>query len=163
MILWNRWGTSPRLSESSGGGFVRRIVGARRIIRGLPVAALVVVVVVFAAFMQMSSSAYAWNSMLEALGQAGVVQVESHGALYWLSIHDRVAGESDRGVSTVVDANRMLILRCDESGSAVEQKTVGVVRDQQRKSVADLSACSVAGRSGPRCRTTTASHSQASF
>ncbi len=60
--------------------------------------------------------------MLEALGQAGVVQVESHGALYWLSIHDRVAGESDRGVSTVVDANRMLILRCDESGSAVEQK-----------------------------------------
>lgn len=80
------WGVSPRLADSKAARLQRTLIKGSRWLRGLPIAAALVVVIVGIAIFNSSSSAYAWSSVLDALSKQGIVQFEKNGVTRWMSM-----------------------------------------------------------------------------
>ena len=77
------WGQSPRLVNSQAAKLQRTLVRGSRWVRGLPIAAALVVVAISIAVFNSTSTVYAWSSMLDALSRQGIVQFEKNGVTRW--------------------------------------------------------------------------------
>lgn len=124
-IVEQEWGQSPRLADSPADKFQRGIIRGVRWMRTLPIAtALVVVALVLTAFYS-SQPAYAWSSMVSALEDAGLVEIEQNGVVRWLSMADQLAGESSAHGRLVLDARRNVLLCQHPDAVTVEQQAMG--------------------------------------
>ncbi len=127
-VVHQEWGTSPQLADSAidklQGGFVR---GARWF-RSLPIAAAVVLIVVLTLCFQLSSPTYAWSTMVSALDNAGLVEIEQNGTLRWLSLGDQQAGEVTSRSVLLLDGTKNVLLRHSSHATFVERRSLPTSR-----------------------------------
>ena len=103
--ILQEWGESPRLANASIDKLQRTLTQSSRWVRG-PIAATVAVFILGVAVMNSSGTEYGWSSMLDALGQQGIVQFEQNGATRWLSLSEGLVSESNSGACVLLDVNR---------------------------------------------------------
>ena len=115
------WGESPRLANVPIVELQRRLTLSSRWVRG-PIAAAVAVVVLCVAVMNSSRAEYGWSSMLDALGQQGIVQLEQNGARRWLSLSEGLVSESTSEACVLLDVNQKVILRRQHDGNVIERE-----------------------------------------
>ena len=121
-VVHQEWGTSPHLADSATETLQRKFVGGTRWFRRLPIAAAVVLIVALTMFIQLSSPTYAWSTMVSALGDAGLIEIEQNGTVRWLSLGERVAGESSSQSAVLWDGTKNVILRHSSQESFVERR-----------------------------------------
>ena len=122
-VVEQEWGQSPLLADSTTNQLQRGLVRGTRWLRTLPIAAAVVLVVGLLAFFQFSSPAYAWNEMVRALDTAGLVEIEHHGTVRWLSLHEHLAGETSSLAAVIVDGEKNAVLCRNTAASVVERQS----------------------------------------
>ncbi|MEJ7595566.1 MAG: DUF1549 domain-containing protein [Planctomycetaceae bacterium] len=120
------WGQSPRLADSQAAKLQRTLIRGSRWLRGLPIAAAVVVVVIGIAVFNTSSTVYAWSSMLDALSEHGIVQLSSNGVTRWMSLSEGLVSESTPESSVLLDAKKQIVLRRKYSEATIERESVQI-------------------------------------
>ncbi len=123
-VVEQEWGASPRLADSAADKLHRGLVRGTRWFRTLPIAAAVVLIVALTVFFQTSSPVYAWNTMLTALGHAGLVEIEQNGTVRWLSLSEQQAGETTSRSAVLLDGTKNVILRRSSQASFVERRSL---------------------------------------
>ncbi len=123
-VVEQEWGESPRLTDSAADKLQRGVVRGARWFRTLPIAAAVVLIAALTVFFQTSSPVYAWNTMVAALGQAGLVEIEQNGAVRWLALHEQQAGETTSLSAVLLDGTKNIILRRSSQASFVERRSL---------------------------------------
>ncbi len=98
-VVEQEWGQSPGIGDTTADKLYLGVIRGTRWIRSLPIAAAVVLVVGLVIFSQLSAPTYAWTTMVDALEQAGLVEIESEGTVRWLSVSDEAAGEKVVSIS----------------------------------------------------------------
>ena len=126
------WGVSPRLADSKAARLQRTLIKGSRWLRGLPIAAALVIVIVSIAIFNSSSSAYAWSSVLDALSKKGIVQFEKNGVTRWMSMSEGLACESTAESSVLLDVKKKVLLRRTDDGSVIERTALQIDADQAR-------------------------------
>ena len=121
--ILQEWGESPRPANASIDKLQRALTQNSRWVRG-PIAATVAVVVLCVAVMNSSGTEYGWSSMLDALGQQGIVQFEQNGATRWLSLSEGLVGESTSESCVLLDVNRKVVLRRQHDGNVIERESL---------------------------------------
>ncbi len=123
-VVQQEWGASPRLADSAADKLQRSVVRGTRWFRTLPIAAAVVLGVALTVFFQLSSPVYAWNTMVTALGHAGLVEIEQNGAVRWLSLSEQQAGETTSHATVLLDGTKNILLRRSSQASFVERRSL---------------------------------------
>lgn len=118
------WGVSPRLADSQAAKLQRTLVRGSHWVRGLPIAAVVVVVLIGIAVFSSTSTVYAWSSMLNALSQQGTVEFQQNGVTRWMSLSEGLMGESTAESTVLLDVNRQIVLRRKSDGAIIERKSM---------------------------------------
>ena len=126
-VVQQEWGASPHLADSATDKLQRRFAGGARWFRSLPMAAAVVLLVVLTLFFQLSSPTYAWSTMVSALDNAGLVEIEHNGTVRWLSLGERMAGESSSQSAVLFDGTKNVVLRRISEASFVERQSLPAV------------------------------------
>ena len=121
--ILQEWGESPRLANASIDKLQRTLTQSSRWVRG-PIAATVAVFILCVAVMNSSGTEYGWSSMLDALGQQGIVQFEQNGAIRWLSLSEGLVSESNSGACVLLDVNRKVVLRRLHDGNVIERESL---------------------------------------
>ena len=122
-VVEQEWGSSPRLGETTADKLQRGWGRGVRWFRSLPIAVAVVLVVGTLTFMQWSSPAYGWNSMVAALHDAGLVEMEKNGTVRWLCLSEQLAGESSAHATVLMDGQHNTILQRQTGESVMERQT----------------------------------------
>ena len=141
----HEWGQSPRLADSRAAKLQRTLVRGSRWLRGLPIAAAIVMVVIGIAIFNSSSPVYAWSSMLDALSRQGIVQFKQNGVTRWMSLSEGLVSESTPSSSVLLDAKRQIVLRRAHDGAIIERESVRIDPSRTRDS---LVFAFLAGQSG---------------
>ena len=123
-VVQQEWGESPRLADSATDKLQRSVLGGARWFRSLPIAAAVVLMVVLTLFFQLSSPTYAWSTMVSALENAGLVEIEHSGTVRWLSLSDNQAGEVTSQSAVLLDGTKNVILRHNFQAAHVERQSL---------------------------------------
>ncbi|MBC7966581.1 MAG: DUF1549 domain-containing protein, partial [Fuerstia sp.] len=139
------WGVSPRLADSQAAKLQRTLVRGSRWLRGLPIAAVIVVVLIGIAVFSSSSPVYAWSSMLDALSKQGIVQFSQNGVTRWMSLSEGLVSESTSESSVLLDVNKQIVLRREHDGTVIEREAVHIDPSRTRDS---LVFAFLAGESG---------------
>ncbi len=129
------WGVSPRLADSQAAKLQRTLVRGSRWLRGLPIAAVIVVAVIGIAVFNSSSPVYAWSSMLDALSKQGIVQFSQNGVTRWMSLSEGLVSESTAESSVLLDVNRQIVLRREHDGTMIERQAVQIDPSRSRDSL----------------------------
>lgn len=139
-VVEQEWGQSPRLADSATDKMQRGALRGARWFRSLPVAAAVVLIVGLVVISQLSSPTYAWSSMVSALSESGLVEIEDNGTVRWLSLSDDVAGETSSQAAVVLDGKTNVLLRRNTADAFVERQSLpaGGLRSQDRLVLAFL-------------------------
>lgn len=132
--ITEEWGHSPQIVPARPSLLARTIsvatpwVGlfkAHAVRRPLVrIAACVVVVVGGVAFFGRESSAYDWASMVRALEQQGVAQIEGLGVKRWLSVSENVLCEQTGDESTLVDTRQRVVLERNRQESRIRRRAL---------------------------------------
>lgn len=130
------WGVSPRLADSQAAKLQRAVIRSSRWLRGLPIAAAVVLVLVGIAIFSNASTAYAWSTMLDALSKHGIVQFEQGGVTHWMSLSEGLAGESTSDASVLLNVKQNVLLRRKHDDSVIERESLSINPAQSRDSLA---------------------------
>ncbi len=121
--ILREWGESPRLASARVEKLQRTLTLSSRWVRG-PIAAAVAVVVLCVAVMNSSGAEYGWSSMLDALSQQGIVQLEQNGATRWLSLSEGLVAESTSEACVLLDVNQKVVLRRQHGGNLIERESL---------------------------------------
>ena len=120
------WGQSPRLADDVTSKLQRGLSRSSSWVRGLPIAAALIVVAFGVVFLNSSSPAYAWSAMVEALNKSGLVQLKSNGVTRWMSLSEGVACESTGEESVLLDVKRRVVLRRRSGVDVIERQALAV-------------------------------------
>lgn len=123
-VVEQEWGQSLGIGDTTADKLYLGVIRGTRWIRSLPIAAAAVLVVGLVIFSQLSAPTYAWTTMVDALEQAGLVEIESAGTVRWLSVSDEVAGEKSSRSVVLVDGQKNVVLQRVDGASSVERVTL---------------------------------------
>ena len=123
-VVEQEWGQSPRLANDVTSKLQRGLSRSSNWVRGLPIAAALIVVAVGVVFLNSSSPAYAWSAMVEALNKSGLVQLESNGVTRWLSLSEGLACESTGEESVLLDVGKRVLLKRRSGVDVIERQVL---------------------------------------
>ena len=123
-VVEQEWGQSPRLANDVTSKLQRGLSRSSSWVRGLPIAAALIVVAFGVVFLNSSSPAYAWSAMVEALNKSGLVQLESNGVTRWLSLSEGLACESSGEESVLLDVGKRVLLKRRSGVDVIERQAL---------------------------------------
>ena len=123
-VVEQEWGTSPRLGDTAADKVQRSWGRGGRWFRRLPLAAAVVLILAVVGFFQLTAPVYGWNTMVAALSEAGLVEIEENGTLRWLSLNEQLAGETSSQATILLDGKRHTMWQRRSGASIVERQTL---------------------------------------
>lgn len=129
------WGESPGLVPDVTGKWTTTMTRAARWTRSVPVAACVAMVVILGVMLNGNGQAYGWASMMQALADHGVLQIENENVSRWLSLNEGVLGERTSHSTRLLDVSQQVILERFEGTSEIRRRSVspdvsGINRDR---------------------------------
>ncbi len=83
------WGESPGLAPDVAGKWTKSMARAARWARSVPAAACIAMVVILGVMLNGNGQAYGWASMMQALAERGIIQVEDENGSRWLALSGR--------------------------------------------------------------------------
>tara|TARA_R110002072_G_C7978996_1_gene536062 strand:- start:64657 stop:67230 length:2574 start_codon:yes stop_codon:yes gene_type:complete len=116
------WGESPGLAPDVAGKWTKSMARAARWAKSVPAAACVVMVVILGVMLNGNGQAYGWASMMQALAERGIIQIEDENGTRWLSLSDGVLGERTTDSTRLLDAGQQVILERIEGASEIRRR-----------------------------------------
>lgn len=118
------WGESPGLTPDVAGKWTKSMARAARWGRSVPVAACITMVVILGVMLNGNGQAYGWASMMRALAERGIIQVEDENGSRWLSLSEGVIGERTSISTRLTDVGQQVILERFEGASEVRRRNL---------------------------------------
>lgn len=118
------WGESPGLAPDVAGKWTKTMTRAARWTRSVPVAACLAMVVILGVMLNGNGQAYGWASMMQALADHGVLQIENENVSRWLSLNEGVLGERTSHSTRLLDVSQQVILERIEGASEIRRRSV---------------------------------------
>jgi len=118
------WGESPGLAPDVAGKWTRSMARAARWGRSVPAAACIVMVVILGVMLNGNGQAYGWASMMEALAERGIIQVEDENGSRWLSLSEGVVGERTAVSTRLLDVEQQVVLERFEGTSEIRRRNL---------------------------------------
>ncbi|HUQ70741.1 MAG TPA: DUF1549 domain-containing protein [Planctomycetaceae bacterium] len=109
-LIVQEWGASPGLIADRAAPLRRSLSRGAKWFKAVPVAACAALVIAAVLLFGKGSSAYAWASMVKALEQQGVIQLDGPGVTRWLSLSEGVLSERSGKVHTLIDVRQDVVL-----------------------------------------------------
>ncbi|KAA5538985.1 DUF1553 domain-containing protein [Roseiconus nitratireducens] len=105
-----QWGASPGLAPRRRG--VVALAGSTRqsIVRVWPLVAGLAAVILFAVFLTGGSGNYAWATVVDAIRQQGLIQIQQSDSTRWLDLSKQVAGEQNRQHVRWIDLKKRTVV-----------------------------------------------------
>lgn len=116
------WGESPGIAPDVAGKWTKSMARAARWGRSVPVAACVAMVVILGVMLNGNGQAYGWASMMQALAERGIIQIEDENGSRWLSLSEGVIGERTSVSTKLLDVSRQVVLERFEGTSEVRRR-----------------------------------------
>jgi len=129
-VVSQEWVKSPELDLHRAAPLARSVsalsvsTGARRWLKAAPLAACAALVIAAFLLFGKGSSAYAWASMVRALEEQGIVQLEGGGVTRWLSLSAGVVGESKGAIHTLVDVQQEVVLEHGRGEAQIRRRRI---------------------------------------
>ncbi|MCA9060089.1 MAG: hypothetical protein KDA85_16390, partial [Planctomycetaceae bacterium] len=108
------WGHSPQLADSRRNRWSQS--GARiasrswTVLRSLPVAGALTMIVVLAVLFSSNSRSYAWSTVMDALARHGLIEIQDGEETRWLSLSEGMSGVRTPDRSRLIDLNENIVL-----------------------------------------------------
>lgn len=118
------WGKSPGLATDVTDKWMITMTRAARWTRSVPAAACVAMVVVLGVMLNGNGQAYGWASMMKALAEHGVIQVEGEAVSRWLSLNDGVLGERTSHSTQMIDVRQQIVLERIAGSSEIRRQAL---------------------------------------
>lgn len=116
------WGESPGLAPDVAGKWTKSMARAARWARSVPVAACIAMVVILGVMLNGNGQAYGWASMMQALAERGIIQIEDENGSRWLSLTDGVLGERTSNSTRLLDIGQQVVLERFDGASEVRRR-----------------------------------------
>lgn len=118
------WGESPGLAPDVAGKWTKSMARAARWGRSVPAAACITMVVILGVMLNGNGQAYGWASMMRALAERGIIQVEDENGSRWLSLSEGVIGERTSISTRLTDVGQQVVLERFEGASEVRRRNL---------------------------------------
>lgn len=118
------WGESPGLAPDVAGKWTKSMARAARWGRSVPAAACITMVVILGVMLNGNGQAYGWASMMRALAERGIIQVEDENGSRWLSLSEGVIGEKTSISTRLTDVRQQVVLERFEGASEVRRRSL---------------------------------------
>jgi len=122
------WGHSPELVPARVTLLQRTMVTAKPWMKVIRIAACVVLVIGAFTFFGRGTSAYAWSSMIDALEQRGLVQLDGPDVKRWLSLSEGVLSEQSGTTLTLLDTRQHVLLERDPQQHQIRRRVLPAQR-----------------------------------
>jgi hypothetical protein len=116
------WGESPGLAPDVAGKWTKSMARAARWARSVPAAACVAMVVILGVMLNGNGQAYGWASMMQALAERGIIQIEDEDGSRWLSLSEGVIGERTAVSTRLLDVGQQVVLERFSGASEVRRR-----------------------------------------
>src|SRR5579872_2367363 len=124
-VISQEWGQSPGLELHRAAPLARLVsAGSRRWLKAAPLAACAGLVIAAFLMFGKGSAAYAWASMVRALEQQEIEQLEGAGVTRWLSLSAGVVGERRGAIQTLVDVRQEVVLEHDRGAAQIRRRRI---------------------------------------
>lgn len=118
------WGHSPELVPIRQTFLQRTKSVAAPWMKLTRIAAAIVLAVGALMFFGRGTSAYAWSSMIDALEQQGIVQLDGPGVTRWLSVSEGVLSEKSGGTFTLIDTRQGVMLERQTQEAQIRRRVL---------------------------------------
>jgi len=118
------WGESPGLAPDVAGKWTKSMARAARWARSVPAAACIAMVVILGVMLNGNGQAYGWASMMQALAERGIIQVEDENGSRWLALSEGVIGERTSNSTRLTDVGQQVVLERFEGASEVRRRNL---------------------------------------
>ena len=118
------WGESPGLAPDVAGKWTKSMARAVRWGRSVPAAACIAMVVILGVMLNGNGQAYGWASMMQALAEQGIIQVEDENGSRWLSLSEGVIGERTSSSTRLLDVGQQVVLERFDGASEVRRRSL---------------------------------------
>ena len=147
------WGESPELAPETAGRWASVMARGARWARSVPLAASVAMIVILAVLLNGNGQAYGWASMMQALAERGIIQIEDENGSRWLSLSEGVVGERTAGSLRLLDVSQQVVLERFEGASEVRRRSLATkvsVADRDRLMLSFLLGDTLTGEKAQR-------------
>src|SRR5262245_176313 len=118
------WGHSPELVPTRATLLRRSMTVAASWFNVSRIAACVVLAVGALLFFGRGNYAYAWSTMIRALEQQGIVQLDGLGVKRWLSISEGVLSEQSETTLTLLDTRHHVLLERNQRETQIRRRVL---------------------------------------